>query len=221
MSSDLPSAEEAARKAREIAAKLLGKAPQTTTTSTAATTTESSSGNSGSKRKRWGVAPAETASTTTTAAAAAAVSLPGMDILTKKLKQESEPVQLRLWITNVTKERPAWHYVTYMSPKLPLLIARARDENPAHKDEQLEVTFKGRGSSRQAPLPGIPEVGDFQCEKSRRIAEFCKGSVFKFRLLRFCLQMHCTDCYNSLFFFSNDLYLGTSPLFCGGNTSSG
>jgi hypothetical protein len=144
MSEGATSAEDAAAKAREIAAKLMG-----TTSSTTAT--------AGSKRKRWGVAAPAPATAVSLSAYAPPAELPGLDLMTKKLQQESEPIQKRLWITSsVSKERPAWHFVSYMTPQFDDIITKASaiaKTNP----QDLQVTFKGRGSSRQPPLPGIPE----------------------------------------------------------------
>lgn len=136
--SDTPgTAEEAARKAREIAAKLLGKPISDQSKGAVGTPT--------SKKRRWGVAPS----------AAPGIVLPGMDMMTKKLKQEKEPVQKRLWITAVSRERPAWHYVTYMGPKHEEIIRKVTAENP-NEGGKLTICFRGRGSSRQPALPGIP-----------------------------------------------------------------
>ena len=174
MSEPPVSAEEAARKAREIAARLLGTsvaapaAPADSQSNTASTTT-------GTKRKRWGVAPSAGADTTATSTTMTATTLlPGMDMMAKKLQQENEPVQKRLWITNVTKERPAWHYVTHMSPKLQGIVVQCKVEHPEHKDDKLEIQFKGRGSSRQPALPGIPEVRRL-CFVSRVLFDFYYG----------------------------------------------
>ena len=151
----VPSAEEAARKAREIAAKLLGGSSNDTTSAVNGSAATDSAGATTGKRKRWGVAPSTTATTATTAA-----SLPGWDQVAKKMKQDSEPVQKRVWITSTSKDRPAWHYVTYMSPKFPDLATQAQKEHGNGDDSsktKVEIKFKGRGSSRQPALPGIPE----------------------------------------------------------------
>ena len=150
------SPEEAAAKAREIAARLMGTAPPAAADSTATTATTTG------KRKRWGVAPA-----TDSAPAPVAALLPGMDMMAQKLQSKNEPVAKRLWITNLTKERPAWHYVTYMTPHFAGMITKCQEEHPeitqaaddnVSQAELLEICFKGRGSSRQPALPGIPEV---------------------------------------------------------------
>ncbi|CAB9500441.1 Far upstream element-binding protein 2 [Seminavis robusta] len=144
----MSSAEEAARKAREIAAKLMGGGGSSPTASAPAPATTSTG-----KRKRWGVAPSAVAD----ASGGANAALPGLDAMAKKLKQEAEPVQKRLWITScVSIERPAWHYVSFMSPRLDEIIQKV--SNLLKTDpKELEISFKGRGSSREPPLPGIPE----------------------------------------------------------------
>ena len=134
MSSAPASAEEAARKAREIAAKLMGRAPSDDSSSPS------------NKRKRWGAAVSSDATS----------DILGMDAMAKKLKQEKEPVQKRLWITAVSRERPAWHYVTYMGPKHEEIIQKVKASHP-EEEGKLTIIFKGRGSSRQPALPGIPE----------------------------------------------------------------
>jgi hypothetical protein len=141
MSEGATSAEEAAAKAREIAAKLMGTTMPISTSTTSSTATATA----GSKRKRWGVA------------APAPAELPGLESMTKKLQQEAEPIQKRLWITSsVSKERPAWHFVSYMSPHFPAIIDKV--SAIAKTDPQdLTVSFKGRGSSRQPAQLGIPE----------------------------------------------------------------
>ena len=159
------SAEDAAARAREIAARLMGTAP--TAAAADSTTTNTTTTATTGKRKRWGVAPAATPAATT-----AQLLLPGMDMMAQKRQAQDEPVAKRLWITNLTKERPAWHYVTYMTPHFAGMVTKCREEHPeivsraattdvnrdSSKSPVLDICFKGRGSSRQPALPGIPEV---------------------------------------------------------------
>jgi far upstream element-binding protein len=145
------SAEEALQKAREIAARLTGgggaaaaaanSSPATTTTSPTAPAPTTST----TKRKRWGVAPASNEAT--------GVALPGLEAAAKKLKQQEEPVSKRMWVST-TKERPESHYFVYLPSRILDLVDKIGADG---NDEKVTIQLKGRGSSREPPLPGIPE----------------------------------------------------------------
>ena len=82
----------------------------------------------------------------------------------------------RLWVT-VNHERPAAHYVAYLTPKLRPIVAHANGhtddpaitadpdatQEDAHENDddddgtKLRIVFKGKGSTNIPPLPGVPE----------------------------------------------------------------
>lgn len=84
----------------------------------------------GTKRKRWGLKPED-------------------EDPTKKLKAAA--VMKRVWVS-VTKDKPAAHFVTYLRDDLTALEDRMKRTNP-----DFSAVFKGKGSSKQPPLPGVPE----------------------------------------------------------------
>jgi predicted RNA-binding protein YlqC (UPF0109 family) len=85
----------------------------------------------GTKRKRWGMKPDDT------------------EDPSKKLKPAAET--RRLWVS-VTAEKPAAHFVTYVRDDL-----NAIEERIKKKDADFSALFKGKGSSKHPPLPGVPE----------------------------------------------------------------
>jgi far upstream element-binding protein len=143
-------AEEAIQRAKEIAARLSGTAapaPAAPTASdpldvaNAAQAALAAVGNgdsSSSKRKRWGVSGEDT-----TAAA-----LPGLENMAKRLKQATVVEPRRVWVS--TNTRPASHFMLYLSQGDKL-------NGIASIHPTLKVELKGRGSSRTAPPPGMPE----------------------------------------------------------------
>ena len=170
-----PSAAEAAARAREIAAKLLGTtAPLADLNPPASSST---AGTTERKRKRWGVAPATSTGSTASAtggggvvpgqflnhASANGALLPGLETMAAKMKADQEPVQRRLWITgSLTKERPAWHFVTYMAPKFDAIRQQVVREEAAEQNKPkeelpaLKIEFKGRGATKTPVAAGIP-----------------------------------------------------------------
>ena len=144
------SAEEALTRAKAIAARLSGletnsgPTPSLTGTSPESTTT----GTTG-KRKRWGVAP-----TTMTATEP----LPGLAEIAKRMKQEVEPIQKRLWVAT-SSGRPPSHFLSYLPTRLEELVNQVLEENGSSEsnDKTLSLSLKGRGSSRKPPPPGMPE----------------------------------------------------------------
>lgn len=84
----------------------------------------------GTKRKRWGMKPED-------------------EDTTKKLKPAAETK--RLWVS-VTPEKPAAHFVTYIRDDI-----NALEERMKKKDAEFSAVFKGKGSSKHPPLPGVPE----------------------------------------------------------------
>ena len=153
------SAEEALRKAKEIAARLTGGAALGGVAGApAAVSTTSSSGavpglppaaatgtTTTAKRKRWGVAAPATNE--------AVPALPGLEAAAKKLKEADEPVSKRMWVAT-SKERPESHYFVYLPSRILDLVDKI---GPDAGGEKVTIQLKGRGSSREPPLPGIPE----------------------------------------------------------------
>lgn len=143
MATTATAAQEAVERAKSIAARLSGDANASTATTTSTTTT--------AKRKRWG--DAGDAATTSTAATATDEVLPGLANAAKKLKDSEGSVQKRIWVS--TSKKPAAHFVAYLSERLVAL-----KENASTNQEDLShivMQLKGRGSSKDPPVPGMPE----------------------------------------------------------------
>lgn len=151
----MSAAEEAIERAKAIAARLSGAnaapapvadaqdvaaAAQAALASAGVGTAESSS----TKRKRWGVSDDANGTSANNAEA-----LPGLQDAAKRLKAGSEPQQRRVWVSTSTK--PASHFMLYLSQddKLAAIAAQLHSS--------LKIELKGRGSSRNPPLPGMPE----------------------------------------------------------------
>jgi len=86
-----------------------------------------SSDTSPPKRKRWGVAPPAAK------------------------KARPDEASKRLWVST-TNERPEGHYFSYFQERLPALARECSSE-----EDEIRIELKGRGSTNQPPLPGIPE----------------------------------------------------------------
>jgi predicted RNA-binding protein YlqC (UPF0109 family) len=95
------------------------------------------SGGDGTKRKRWGMKPHDEQQQQQD------------DPSTKKLKPAAETK--RIWVS-VSAEKPAAHFVTYVRDDLTAL-----EERMKKKDAEFTAIFKGKGSSKHPPLPGVPE----------------------------------------------------------------
>jgi len=149
------SAEEALKRAREVAAKLAGKDPSSNGTSSA----ESSTSTTG-KRKRWGVMP-ETAAASTAPnpafiAALSASNVTAIDNSNKRPKEE-EDIQKRIWV-RTSEERPASHYVSFFSRCLPSIQEQVAKSVSSEDDKQvISIGLEGRGASNKPTIPGMPE----------------------------------------------------------------
>jgi far upstream element-binding protein len=166
------SAEEAAAKAKEIAARSISNAagrgggissvlthPTTTNNSvastnvTAATTTTvtptfaTSSITTERKRKRWGTAPPVEV-------------IPGLAEAAKKKQQLSKgnspekPSSKRIWIS-VSAEKPETHFYSYLKERLPELCAKINNDG-FNGNEGNKLELAGRGATDKPPLPGMP-----------------------------------------------------------------
>lgn len=101
-------------------------------------------GSSSGKRKRWGISDDPT-----TGGSNGGEALPGLEDAAKRLKAGAEPQQRRVWVS--TSTRPASHFMLYLSQG-DKLSSLASQIHPS-----LKLALKGRGSSRNAPVPGMPE----------------------------------------------------------------
>lgn len=132
------SADEALKRAKAIAARLSGRPEDAESESTSST----------GKRKRWGVMPE---GPNGDAAASADPS-----VASKRLKEEDK-AQKRVWIPT-SEERPASHYVSYISRHLPSIIDDVRRAVGAESDDEVvSIRLEGRGASNKPPVPGMPE----------------------------------------------------------------
>jgi far upstream element-binding protein len=160
-------AEEALQRAKEIAAKLRGE------TFVPNNDGDSNHATSINKRKRWGVMPNQEEEGTT----AVANKKPALNIPTTTPAAAAPPTTMttrRLWITKVSKERPAAHYLQYLKPELPDVVEAITGVKPSDDEEEnkrddvdhgnendsspvskLKILIKGKGTT--APIPGMPE----------------------------------------------------------------
>lgn len=152
-------AEEAVFKAKAIAARLSGSSSPSEITTVGHTVanapTQQTAGLSGrfvsGKRKRWGAVPIH-------GAKVHIEMLPGLADAAKRFKQTADPVTKRIWVST-SPQRPEGHYLAYLQPKLESLLVEFDDQTsrggrPSH---EISIELKGRGSSRDPPLPGMPE----------------------------------------------------------------
>lgn len=145
----MASADEALAKAKEIAARLSGNAPEVSVPA-ATDTSNPPAAPTERKRKRWGTTDD---SGSAPPQAAPKEALPGLEMVEKKLKAASEPIQKRVWVN--TSEKPASHFVNFLkgpdNSKPQEIIAQVGG------GDDLQIHIKGRGSTNAAPLPGMPE----------------------------------------------------------------
>lgn len=122
---------------------------------TAATSTDQASPTTSTttKRKRWGVAPAAISSTGNEA-------LPGLAdaaAAAKKAKMAgSEETSKKVWV-RTTRERGAAHFKAYFADRLGNLEKELNEGKPKDDAQRVTLQLKGRGSSSEPPLPGMPE----------------------------------------------------------------
>ena len=163
------SAEEALRRAKEIAARLSGQPLPSSSTHSLGESYGGGSGGApdgdsegagggptttaGSKRKRWGVAPPPeaqpTTSTTSTSPSAsnaivAAAAVRAAVEAAKRLKASPPSelsVQKRVWVS-LDRDRPLSHFVSYLSRHLPLIA------------DQVHTHLRGSGSTTAAVVGG-------------------------------------------------------------------
>jgi far upstream element-binding protein len=148
-------AEEALQRAKEIAAKLRGETFVPTNDNNG-----DPNNNHSNKRKRWGVMPNNNEDATTMVNKKPATTIPTTTTTTMTTR--------RLWITKVSKERPAAHYLQYLKPKLPDVVEAITGIKPNDDDDhndnnnendssasKLKILIKGKGTT--APIPGMPE----------------------------------------------------------------
>lgn len=154
-------AEEAIERAKAIAARLSGETTAPVPAAPTAATADAldvanaaqaalagalgngSADASTSKRKRWAVSDDSNGEI-------APAALPGLEDAAKRLKANNEPQQRRVWVS--TNTRPASHFMLYLGQgeKLNGIVNQLGDSS-------LKIELKGRGSSRTAPPPGMPE----------------------------------------------------------------
>ena len=154
-------AEEALSKAKAIAARFSGKSSQPVSLSETVNPKEVAPStpnppnpaaiSTTGKRKRWGALPQSSSHT-------GQDMLPGLADAAKRLKETAVSATKRIWVST-SPERSERHYLAYLKPKLSSLLAelndqKCEDDRFSHK---LSVELKGRGSSRDPPLPGMPE----------------------------------------------------------------
>ena len=84
-----------------------------------------------------------------------------------------EPFTKRVWVSGMTEDKPAAHFVAYGKRHIAEIIERLTGEKPALEDDEdddantktkdpdptkLSITFQGKGADpHKAVLPGVPE----------------------------------------------------------------
>ena len=125
------------------------------------------------KRKRWGVLPADDEATESSKRPS--LTLTGTTAMESSAVPAAmiEPFTKRVWVSGMTEDKPAAHFVAYGKRHIAEIIERLTGEKPALEGDEdddantkakdpdptkLSITFQGKGADpHKAVLPGVPE----------------------------------------------------------------